>query len=61
MPLDAVTAGMQLLGLAGALLPVAHFCLLALRKSYGLPLVRWYADLRVLEHGVTVMAPLFAD
>ena len=41
--LDGLTAGMQLLGLAGALLPVALLCSLALRKSYGLPLVRWYA------------------
>ena len=35
-------------------------CSLALRKSYGLPLVRWYAGLRVLVHGVAVIAPLVA-
>ena len=58
--LDGLTAGMQLLGLAGALLPVALLCSLALRKSYGLPLVRWYAGLRVLVHGVAVIAPLVA-
>ena len=40
--LDGLTAGMQLLGLAG------------------LPLVRWYAGLRVLVHGVAVIAPLVA-
>ena len=51
---------MQLLGLAGALLPVALLCSLALRKSYGLPLIRWYAGLRVLVHGVAVIAPLVA-
>ena len=58
--LDGLTAGMQLLGLAGALPPVALLCSLALRKSYGLPLVRWYAGLRVLVHGVAVIAPLVA-
>lgn len=58
--LDGLTAGMQLLGLAGALLPVALLCSLALRKSYGLPLVRWYVGLRVLVHGVAVIAPLVA-
>ena len=58
--LDGLTAGMQLLGLAGALLPVALLCSLALRNSYGLPLVRWYAGLRVLVHGVAVIAPLVA-
>ena len=58
--LDGLTAGMQLLGLAGALLPVALLCSLALRKSYGLPLVRWYAGLRVLVHGMAVIAPLVA-
>ena len=46
--LDGLTAGMQLLGLAGALLPVALLCSLALRKSYG------------LVHGVAVIAPLVA-
>lgn len=60
LPLDAVTVGMQLLGLAGALLPVVLFCLLTLRKFYGLPLVRWYAGLRVLVYGVAAIAPLFA-
>ena len=50
--LDGLTAGMQLL--------VALLCSLALRKSYGLPLVRWYAGLRVLVHGVAVIAPLVA-
>ena len=44
----------------GNLLPVALLCSLALRKSYGLPLVRWYAGLRVLVHGVAVIAPLVA-
>lgn len=42
------------------MLPVALLCSLALRKSYGLPLVRWYAGLRVLVHGVAVIAPLVA-
>ena len=44
----------------GNLRLVALLCSLALRKSYGLPLVRWYAGLRVLVHGVAVIAPLVA-
>ncbi len=57
--LDGWTAGMRLLGLAAALLPVGLFCCLALRKSYGMPLVRWYAGLQMLVHGVAAIAPLF--
>lgn len=51
--------GMQLLGLAAALLPVGLFVCLVQRRPCGMPLVRWYAGLQMLAHGISVIAPLF--
>ena len=52
------SAGMRLLGLAAALLPAGLFWCMVRRRPYAMSLVRWYAALQVLAHGISLLSPL---
>lgn len=54
-------AALRMGGLLGAALPLWLFGGLAMRCTYALPLIKWYAGLKCVCHFISLFAPLFSD